>query len=331
MRISKATLLFLAPLLIVSVAALAAEKPNDHGPTTFVPISNGALAVGDDCTDPIVIGALPYDVTLQTNCGAGNNYSETCLGSYDGGEDVFYELTVAATTYVDVTVDPGATTYVGVGIFDACPPAATCVAFAIVGVSDGSVELTGVELAAGTYYIMVDTWPSPDCVPEFSLTVVEGDPPPTPPANDLCDDAEILPLGAYSIDGDTSLANADYSPTVVGCTQYSQALGKDVVYATCLADGDMFDVVMTTTSGYDASIYLVADCADIDGSCVAGGDDPESFSYQNTTGSDQQLYLIVDAWSSGEGEFNISGVNGSNCETVATEETNWGSLKGMYR
>ncbi len=148
MRISKATLLFLAPLLIVSVVAFAAEKPDGHGPENMVPIAYGALAIGDDCTDPIVIDALPYSVAGATNCASGNNYFDTCLDSYDSGEDVFYQFTLDAATYIDVTLDPLGTAWAGIAILDACPPAAECVAFATNSFNSTPFGLTGVELTA---------------------------------------------------------------------------------------------------------------------------------------------------------------------------------------
>ena len=49
-------------------------------------------------------------------------------------------------------------------------------------------------------------------------------------------------------------------------------------------------------SGYDAAIYVVTDCADIDNTCVAHGDDPETQTFPtvpNTT-----YYIIVDGYSS---------------------------------
>ena len=36
--------------------------------------------------------------------------------------------------------------------------------------SSGSPEISGVVLTAGTYYVMVDTWPTPDCIPDFDIT-----------------------------------------------------------------------------------------------------------------------------------------------------------------
>ena len=89
----------------------AQQEMIDHGPTVDVPPTpeGSTRAVGDDCTDPIVINLgtdLPFSVTGETTCGRGNTYFNTCMGSYDGGEDIHYELVVTSTTLIDVLYDP---------------------------------------------------------------------------------------------------------------------------------------------------------------------------------------------------------------------------------
>ncbi len=152
--------------------------------------------------------------------------------------------------------------------------------------------------------------------------------PPQPPENDDCAGAIAIGPGAFNIDGDTSAANPDYD-TDGSCTGYG-ASGNDVVYIIGLNHGDTFDVTMTT-SGWDDSIYLVTDCANTLGTCVAGADaypDGSTFSYTNDTGVYAEFYLIVDAYSSGMGTFNISGNNGG---VVETRDSTWGSVKSLYR
>ena len=56
-------------------------------------------ATGDGCSDPIIVtlpSGLPYSDTGQTTCGRGDSCSVTCLGSYDGGEDIIYKITVTS-------------------------------------------------------------------------------------------------------------------------------------------------------------------------------------------------------------------------------------------
>lgn len=129
---------------------------------------------GDNCGSPIEIkvpGDLPYSDVGNYTCGRMNYYDATCLGYYDGGEDIIYWLDVDVATNIDITVDPKSTTYVGMLIDDECPPdASTCIATTTQSGS-GTQQILNVSLAPGSYYIMVDTWPSPDCIPELDLFI----------------------------------------------------------------------------------------------------------------------------------------------------------------
>ncbi|MDO9171535.1 MAG: hypothetical protein Q7W29_06860, partial [bacterium] len=180
--------LMLAILMILGLAVAASAMDKDealHGPTAYVPETVGpALVVGQDCTQPIVISSLPANLTGQTNCGMGNTYSATCLGSYDGGEDVMYRLDLAVETTVDIVLTT-TSTWTGMLLDNNCPPDASgCIAY--VGSSTGNKTIADKTLAAGSYWIMIDTWPSPNCIPTFSLAITEDVPPPPPPANDVC-------------------------------------------------------------------------------------------------------------------------------------------------
>jgi len=162
-----------------------------------------------------------------------------------------------------------------------------------------------------------------------AVGINDGYEPPPPPENDTCDGALEIPTGDFLITGSTDLANNDYDPGDPGpsCTGYS-AEGPDVVYFTCLAEGAEFTVTMTT-DGFDDSIYLITDCSDPSGSCVAGDDaypDGSTFTYiADATGI---YYLIVDAYS-GSGNFTIEGFNGG-CPS-AVETASWSTIKALYK
>ena len=46
----------------------------------------------------------PYSDPHQHTCGRVNDFDSTCLGDYDGGEDIVYKLIVTEDTCVDITV-----------------------------------------------------------------------------------------------------------------------------------------------------------------------------------------------------------------------------------
>jgi hypothetical protein len=161
---------------------------------------------GDNCLNPIVInipGDLPYGDMGQTTCGRGDDYNATCLGYYDGGEDIMYELNVSSAINIDIAMDPGSDGWTGICIDDECPPADPCMNFSTA--SSGTHNLTGIHLESGTYYIMVDTWPTPDCISSFDLTITEAAP---PPPNDDCQNAEEVTSG-QTVSGTTIGATVD--------------------------------------------------------------------------------------------------------------------------
>ncbi|MBU0616736.1 MAG: hypothetical protein KKI02_03375, partial [Planctomycetes bacterium] len=151
---------------------------------------------GDSCENPVEVtfgAGWPVYTDTNTTCGRENHYEYTCLDPYDGGEDIVYELTVLTPVDVEITLDPMGTAWTGLAIDDVCPPGGSCIAYATEDAS-GSPTIYALHLDMGTYYIMVDTWPLPDCIPEFTLTIEEifGEwvtcPPDGIPENEPCGD-----------------------------------------------------------------------------------------------------------------------------------------------
>jgi len=160
-----------------------------------------AAVPGVDCTDgnmvPITLPAeLPALVVNQTNCGAGDSYSDTCLGSYDGGEDVVFAVDVTAPVTVKFTLDPQGTTWTGMALDDVCPLDSASDGCLVNATSSGGSPYSTacVDLAAGGYYLMVDTWPTPDCIPDFDLVVEEC----PPPVGDTCTEAVPMDVSGGS-------------------------------------------------------------------------------------------------------------------------------------
>jgi hypothetical protein len=139
---------------------------------SYVPPGAPAGAVCGNAI-PIAYSGGTASVVNQTNCGLFDFYSGTCMTPYDLGEDILYMLTVTGGPWiVDITLDPKGTTYSGFLVADGCPDVGTCLAFST-NTGGTAHKIEALSLAAGTYYIMVDTWPSPDCIPDFDLTIEE--------------------------------------------------------------------------------------------------------------------------------------------------------------
>lgn len=127
---------------------------------------------GTNCTNPIPITSLPF-VNVNTTSDKNNDYTDTCLGNYDNGRDILYELTITATQCVDITVT-GATpqdNWIGVALDNVCPPSLACIAQ---GTSQSTVAtISNLTLTPGTYYLMIDRWPQANDGLDFTLSITD--------------------------------------------------------------------------------------------------------------------------------------------------------------
>jgi hypothetical protein len=149
----------------------------------------------------------------------------------------------------------------------------------------------------GTYYGRIAAFSSQTGTYMAFLTCSASSAP-----NDLCAGAIPIECGAINLSGTTANACPNYSPGDEGCTRFA-ANGRDVVYKVNAVAGDSLylDYVQ---SAADASIYIVTDCSNPAGSCVAGEDSTlvgghETLSYEFT--SSGTFYVILDSFSPGSG------------------------------
>ncbi len=210
---------------------------------------------GDNCTDPfpvtIGLGDLRYTIADQYTCGRLNHYSETCLGSYDGGEDLIIELYVTDDMTVDITLDPKGTTWSGMAIDDVCPLSSgsgDCMG-KVTSSSGDPKTIPGVDLAKDTYYyIMVDTWPTPDCIPDLDviITLAAGG-----PENDDCADATAI--------GDVT--NLAFTTVGAGFDGGGSCLSSPNIWycytATCTGNA----TISLCGSSYDTKLAVYEGCA----------------------------------------------------------------------
>ncbi|MCK4856716.1 MAG: dockerin type I repeat-containing protein [candidate division Zixibacteria bacterium] len=199
--------------------------------------------MGDYCGDPIVLNiglaSLPYTLTDQYTCGRDDWYNNTCLDWYDRGEDIIYQLNLFADVHLNILLDPKSTNYTGILIDATCPPdPVACIATSTNTEADAH-GIINVDLTASTYYIMVDTWASPDCIPSFDLTIEEyivtpGNDCGNPAVVKLPDDMTGGPDNDSYIDQNQSTCGRkdDYDNTCLGNWDRQE----DIIYRLDVAD-----------------------------------------------------------------------------------------------
>ncbi len=181
----------------------------------------------------------------------------------------------------------------------------------------GLYSMFTITLGPGTYYAAVNEYGNNG---EIGAYVLEISVPAPPPANDTCAGAinlDEMPQ-SFMVDTCDGYTNAYFDAS--SCTNYS-ANGPDAIYYAVLPENGQIDVCID--GAFDLSLYLVTDCGDIAGSCVAGDDsgNPECISY---TGGPGTYYLIVDGYS-GCGEITVTIDN-----LVPTEETSFSTIKSLF-
>lgn len=182
------------------------------GPYTF-----STVAPGYTCGFPMVINTFPYTGS-STTCGAGNDYGVQCGGYYGGGEDFVYQLNIpsAGIYYINLSATNGGN-YIGWFLKDNanCTTTSPCLANALSGFgtdANGSYTFA----SAGTYYLIIDTWPSPDCS-DFDISIS----PPTAP--------NCVPSPTSPVDGGNGCSGAS---TTLSWPAAPQATGYDVYFGT---------------------------------------------------------------------------------------------------
>ena len=135
------------------------------------------VSIGDTCTVPIEIDALPYNTSDDTanysdyydgapgeSCGVTNNYLN--------GNDVVYSYTATSDTSINISMSPS-TTYSGVFVYDSCENIGVeCLAG--VGSNDTSERTFDLDVVTGeTYFVVISTWASPQST-GYDLLITEN-------------------------------------------------------------------------------------------------------------------------------------------------------------
>lgn len=142
--------------------------------------SIGANAQGSLCTDPIVIGSLPYTTTDDTanyldsydpQTTTHPECATTVYGNYyHGGNDVIYSYTPAVSGTIKVEI-PAGLAWTGMFIYTDCASIGVSYAACATSPSAGTRTIDNFTVTGGvTYYIYISSWPAPQTV-AYTLNV----------------------------------------------------------------------------------------------------------------------------------------------------------------
>lgn len=273
-----------------------------------------AATAGSTCVTAIT-ATLPYTATGQTTVCSGNDYTNASTGScgtlYESGEDKVYAVTVAGPTCIGISLTNCSTTSIGWQVYQGCPGTAGTTCIANAGGSNpcsGSATLP----AAGTYYVIVDTWSSPyNATYDISISNFGSG-----PANDLPCSATALSLNT-NLSGDNTCAGGASEIAVPAC--WTAGNNNSVWYSVvCPASGQLkIRTTVGTCSNTQIALYS-GTCGSM--TLVSCNDDAPACgtsSYLNSeitaTGltSGATYWIRVDGANSLTGTFDVMAVDGA--------------------
>jgi hypothetical protein len=319
-------ILWVSALAIVALAgpAFAADKATEAAERKWDPLS-GFVVLSD------VAEVEPNNpISLAQALGCGNVLRPATISS--SADTDYVSFTATAGTVLTIGTDADGTTG---QLVDSRIRLFSDVGVVLASDDDSGPGtyslLTFTATYTGTYYVGIAGFNSTytGAYKAFVNCVA----PQPPPPNDNCAGAIPLQCSNVNISGTTAFATHDYTPFASGlggCTGFT-AFGRDIVYYINAGAGDGLDLLYTNTA--DGSIYVITDCTNPTGTCVAGADatltgQPEHLLY--TFPSTGVYYLILDSFGTNTGgTFTLTGQ--VICNVVPTARRSWGQLKSIYR
>ena len=268
----------------------------------------GFSQAGSTFTNPAVIASLPYSATTETTCGFGDNYTTAdiaCTGNYLGGDEKIYSFTPSSNlTNVEVTMSNVGNTWTGLFITDDSTTTGTCMG-SVANSSTANRVISGLTMNAGTtYYILVSSWPSPQCVTSYDLSVTAI----------TCPQPTALGVNGVTLTSAypswTEAGSATSWQIEYGTSGFAQGTG------TLMNASTNSDTITGLTAATNYQYYVRSVCGAADSSNWSG---PFGF----YTGYCQPNPISVD----GQGIVNVS--MGSINNATSTETGNYGDYSSM--
>ncbi len=187
---------------------------------------------------------------LQSTCGKTNDYPVNSFGSslYGDGEDAVWSITIPSGGGNYQFDLGGSSTYKILSLHSSCTPSNSNVINWSTTSSGTSTFFTN-QLSSGTYYLWVDTWPSPTCG-EYSITITKL---PDPPVNDNPSGAIPLTINSGTYSTYTNQYSTATSVTSPSCGNY---VGEDVWFSVVVPSNGIIELDMEEGGVTDAAMSV---------------------------------------------------------------------------
>jgi hypothetical protein len=280
---------------------------------------------GDSCTDAVQVPAGGGSFQ-STTAGLMSPYAPpmSCTGSAEPGPERVYGLMLGAGDIVTASADFAAGVDGALFVFSDCNNLQSCVAGSDQTGAGGSEFLRFAATTGATYYLIVGGTDPAGGMHDLAIAEYTGD---------GCGNAAPLDVsGAPEFMSTVGRAN-NYSPNSGGCTGFTES-GPDRAYAVSLRAGDQLNSTVTPDGSYDVSLYLVGNCSDVNGSCIAGSDQSTGSAPETIDAVVPQAglyYLIVDGFDAsagGTGTIQATVAHGDTCPDAYTVGANGGVFQG---
>ncbi len=226
------------------------------GPCAEWSFTTEGAPLGFDCSNPIVVGALPYNTTDDTvnygdvydgvpgtNCSASN---------YLSGDDVVYSYTAAIDGSISIDLTAIGDTYAGVFVYADCADiGTTCLAGDVNANATDDLSIGDFVVTNGTtYYIVISTWTAPQST-AYTLDITENTCTNATVTYNVVDDCAVS--GGFNIEVDiTDMGSA----TDITVTDDQGSAAQTTMSTTTLTFGpyvNATDVVITVSDDNDVN------------------------------------------------------------------------------
>lgn len=269
---------------------------------------SGTILAQNTCLAPVVVPSLPYAVASGTTCGTANNYTAATVPAggttaYLGGEDRVYQFTPTASGSVTISVTQPTGAWLGMFVYTGCPFTAY-----VGGIQNNIATKSAViTVTAGvTYYVVLDTWPTPTCTSftAFSISAV------TAPYNPCL---TIPAISACGITTNVTIASGSgaYNPVATSCGFATP--GREMIYSFTPTVTGTYSINQLSSFGWVDYFFKPASggCSGTGWSCI---DDLSgamtSVPFTLTAGITYYIMLDPESTTGGTASFRI------NCPTV---------------